>query len=74
VLNGTVTRLNLTNLMASPNAVQVKAVVWSDEGFGYTIAPKADRNLLLRIAEIVYQQTSPDGAKAKIPPAPGKPS
>ena len=50
------------------------ALYWSDEGFGYTIAPKADRNLLLCIAEIVYQQTSPDGAKAKIPPAPGKPS
>jgi hypothetical protein len=28
----------------------------------------------LRLAEIVYQQTSPDGAKDKVPPAPGKPS
>ena len=52
----------------------IGAFYWSDEGFGYAIAAKADRNLLLRIAEIVYQQTSPDGAGAKIPPAPGKPS
>ena len=52
----------------------IGAFYWSDEGFGYAIAAKADRNLLLRIAELVYQQTSPDGAKAKIPPAPGKPS
>ena len=52
----------------------IGAFYWSDEGFGYAIAAKADRNSLLRIAEIVYQQTSPDGAKAKIPPAPGKPS
>jgi len=27
----------------------------------------AARNLLLRLAEIVYKQTSPDGAKAKDP-------
>ena len=52
----------------------IGAFYWSDEGFGYAIAAKADRDLLLRIAEIVYQQTSPDGAKAKLPPAPGKPS
>jgi anti-sigma factor RsiW len=52
----------------------IGAFYWSDEGFGYAIAAKADRDLLLRIAEIVYHQTSPDGAKAKIPPAPGKPS
>jgi anti-sigma factor RsiW len=52
----------------------IGAFFWSDEGFGYAIAAKADRDLLLRIAEIVYQQTSPDGAKAKIPPASGKPS
>jgi anti-sigma factor RsiW len=52
----------------------VGAFYWSDEGFGYAITAKADRDLLLRIAEIVYQQTSPGGAKAKIPPAPGKPS
>jgi anti-sigma factor RsiW len=52
----------------------IGAFYWSDEGFGYAITAKADRDLLLRIAEIVYQQTSPGGAKAKIPPAPGKPS
>jgi anti-sigma factor RsiW len=52
----------------------IGAFYWSDEGFGYAITAKADRDLLLRIAEIVYQQTSPGGAKAKIPPGPGKPS
>src|SRR6516162_7384334 len=52
----------------------VGAFYWSDDGFGYAIAAKADRDLLLRIAELVYRQTSPDGAKAKIPPPPGKPS
>ena len=52
----------------------VGAFYWSDQGFGYAIAAKADRNLLLRIAELVYQQTSPGGAKAKLPPAAGKPS
>jgi hypothetical protein len=30
-------------------------------------AGKADRNLLLRIAELVYRQTTPDGAKTKLP-------
>ena len=52
----------------------IGAFYWSDEGFGYAIAAKADRELLLRIAELVYKQTSPDGARAKIPPPPGKPS
>jgi anti-sigma factor RsiW len=52
----------------------IGAFYWSDEGFGYAITAKANRDLLLRIAEIVYQRTSPGGAKAKIPPAPGKPS
>ena len=52
----------------------IGAFYWSDEGFGCAIAAKADRDLLLRIAELVYRQTSPDGAGAKIPPAPGKPS
>ena len=51
----------------------IGAFYWSDEGFGYAITAKADRDLLLRISEIVYQQTSPGGAKAKIPPAPSKP-
>jgi anti-sigma factor RsiW len=50
----------------------IGAFYWSDEGFGYAIAAKADRELLLRIAELVYRQASPDGAKAKIPSAPEK--
>jgi hypothetical protein len=29
---------------------------------------------MLKVAEIVYQQNSPEGARAKIPPVPGKPS
>jgi anti-sigma factor RsiW len=52
----------------------IGAFYWSDEGFGYAIAAKADRELLLRIAELVYKQTSPDSARAKIPPPPGKSS
>jgi anti-sigma factor RsiW len=52
----------------------IGAFYWSDQGFGYALAAKADRNLLLRLSEIVYQQMSADGAKAKIPPKPGKPS
>ena len=52
----------------------IGAFYWSDEGFGYALAAKADRNLLLRLAEIIYQQTSGDGAKSKIPPKPGKPN
>jgi len=50
----------------------VGAFYWSDEGFGYAIAAKADRDLLLRIAEIVYQQTSQDAARAKPSPGPEK--
>jgi anti-sigma factor RsiW len=52
----------------------IGAFYWSDQGFGYALAAKADRNLLLRLSEIVYQQISTDGAKAKIPPKPGKAS
>jgi anti-sigma factor RsiW len=52
----------------------IGAFYWSDEGFGYAIAAKADRALLMRIAELVYKQTSPDSARAKIPPPPGKSS
>ncbi|MGC1888520.1 MAG: hypothetical protein WA709_20910 [Stellaceae bacterium] len=29
------------------------------------------RDLLLKVAEIVYQQNSDDNAKAKLPPVPG---
>jgi anti-sigma factor RsiW len=52
----------------------IGAFYWSDEGFGYALAAKADRSLLLRLAEIIYQQTSADGDKAKIPPKSGKSS
>jgi anti-sigma factor RsiW len=52
----------------------IGAFYWSDEGFGYALAAKADRNLLLRLSELIYQQTSADGAKAKIPPKSGKSS
>jgi len=52
----------------------IGAFYWSDEGFGYAIAAKADRELLLRIAELVYRQTSLEGARAKIPPPAGKSS
>jgi len=47
------------------------AFYWSDEAFGYALTAKTDRDLLLRVAVIVYRQTSPDVAKAKIPPASG---
>ena len=50
----------------------IGAFYWSDEGFGYAIAAKADRDLLLRTAEIVYQQTSQDAARAKPSPGPEK--
>jgi anti-sigma factor RsiW len=46
----------------------------SDEDFGYTIAAKADRELLLCFAELVYRQTSPDSARAKLPLPPRKSS
>jgi anti-sigma factor RsiW len=52
----------------------ISAFYWIDDGLAYAIAANADRNLLLKVAKIVYQQNSPDAAKAKIPPAPGKPS
>lgn len=50
------------------------AFYWVEDGLAYAIVANADRDLLLKVAEIVYQQNSPDGAKAKLPPPPGKPS
>jgi anti-sigma factor RsiW len=50
------------------------AFYWVDDGLAYAIVANTDRGLLLKVAEIIYQQNSPDGAKAKLPPAPGKPS
>jgi anti-sigma factor RsiW len=53
----------------------IGAFYWSDEGFGYAVAAKADREQLLRLAEIIYRQTVPGGVGgAKIPPASGKDS
>lgn len=52
----------------------VGAFYWVADGLAYAIAANAPRDLLLKIAEIIYQQNSPDGSKPKLPPAPGKPS
>jgi anti-sigma factor RsiW len=52
----------------------ISAFYWVDNGLAYAIAANAPRDLLLKVAEIVYRQNSPDGARAKIPPMPGKPS
>ncbi len=52
----------------------IGAFYWSDQGFGYALAAKADRAVLMRIAETVYRQTTGDAGKAKIPTAPGKSS
>ena len=52
----------------------ISAFYWVDDGLAYAIAANVPRDLLLKVAEIVYQQNSPDGAKAKLPPAPGKAS
>ena len=45
-----------------------------DDGLAYAIAANIPRDRLLKIAEIVYQQNSPDDAKAKLPAVPGKAS
>jgi anti-sigma factor RsiW len=50
----------------------IGAFYWSDDGFGYVIAGKADH--LLPLAEIVYRQTAPNGAGTKVLPATGKAS
>jgi anti-sigma factor RsiW len=52
----------------------ISAFYWIDDGLAYAIAANAPRDWLLEVAEIVYQQNSPDGAKAKLPPVPGKAS
>jgi anti-sigma factor RsiW len=51
----------------------ISAFYWVDDGLAYAIAANAPRDRLLKVAEIVYEQNSPD-AKAKLPPAPGKAS
>jgi len=52
----------------------ISAFYWVDDGLAYAIAANAPRDLLLKVAEAVYQQNSVEGAKAKLPPAPGKAS
>lgn len=52
----------------------VNAFYWVDDGLAYAIVANAPRDLLLKVAELVYRQNSPDGAKAKLPPAPAKAS
>jgi anti-sigma factor RsiW len=52
----------------------ISAFYWVEDGLAYAITANPDRDLLLTVAEIVYHVNSPDGAKAKIPPAPGKAS
>jgi anti-sigma factor RsiW len=50
------------------------AFYWVEDGLAYAIAANTERDLLLKVAEIIYQQNSSNGARAKIPPPPGKPS
>jgi anti-sigma factor RsiW len=52
----------------------ISAFYWADDGLAYAIVGNADRDLLLKVAELVYQQNSPDGAGAKLPPISGKAS
>jgi anti-sigma factor RsiW len=52
----------------------ISAFYWVDDGLAYAIAANIPRDRLLKLAEIVYQQNSPDDAKAKLPPATGKAS
>jgi anti-sigma factor RsiW len=51
----------------------ISAFYWVDDGLAYAIAANAPRDLLLKIAEVIYQQNS-EGAKAKLPSAPAKAS
>jgi anti-sigma factor RsiW len=52
----------------------IGAFYWVDDGLAYAITANADRGLLLKVADLVYQQNAPDPAKAKLPPLPDKPS
>ena len=42
----------------------VGAFYWIEDGLAYAIAANAKRDLLLKVAELVYQQGSPAGARA----------
>ncbi len=52
----------------------VGAFYWVDDGLAYAIAANVNRALLLKIAELIYQQNSTDGQTIKVRPEPGKPS
>jgi anti-sigma factor RsiW len=52
----------------------VGAFYWVDDGLAYAIAANAPRDLLLKIADVIYRENSPDGAQPKLLPGPGKPS
>ena len=51
----------------------VSAFYWADDGLAYAIAANAPRDLLLKVAEVIYRQNS-EGTKAKLPPTPAKAS
>ena len=51
----------------------IGAFYWVDDGLAYAIAANAPRDVLLKIAEVIYRQNS-EGAKAKVPPAAEKAS
>jgi len=52
----------------------VSAFYWVEDRLAYAVTANAPRDQLLKVAEIIYQQNSPDGAKPSTPTAPGKPS
>jgi anti-sigma factor RsiW len=52
----------------------INAFYWIEDGLAYAITANVPRDRLLKIAEIVYEQNSAGGAKAKLPPPPGKAS
>lgn len=81
--DGKGTRLSCYFLSADPgrqtefkyrNQNGIGAFYWVDEGLAYAITGNADRDLLLKVADIVYQQNAPEAAKAKIPRSSDKPS
>jgi anti-sigma factor RsiW len=80
--NGKGTRLSCYFLSVDSGQTEFKyreekgigAFYWVEEGLAYAVTANTDRASLLKVAEIIYQQNSPDGAKAKVPPPPGKPS
>jgi anti-sigma factor RsiW len=52
----------------------ISAFYWVEDGLAYAVTANVPRDMLLRVAEIIYKQNSPDAAKAKLPPPPGKAS